>query len=403
LKTVEEQEPKAKKAERSHGVADPERIRKEEKMKFSLPRSRFLSVLTNVATAVPNRTTLPVLGNFLISAADGKVKVSATDLDIAVTSVVPANVAKAGAVTVPARLLDSLVRELPETSIEISSHDNRVEVKADKGSYRLGGMSADEFPRIPESSPAKLIRVPGPDLVGLIQRVRFATSRDETRPVLGGILWQTSGDMMTMVATDGHRLAKVSVANKKLKGMHDDVIVPPKALELVEKLVGGDETKEVGILFGDKNIIFDLGDTVISSRIIEGPYPDYEQVIPKGNDKKLKINRPAFMSALKRVGLLSNSLTHQVKLSLRKSSLELSSHNPDVAGEAKETLSAGYEGEELELGYNANYVLDILKQLEGEDALFQLGSNLSAGIITDGAKKNGTDYFYLLMPLRLAD
>jgi len=171
----------------------------------------------------------------------------------------------------------------------------------------------------------------------------------------------------------------------------------------VEKLVGGDETKEVGILFGDKNIIFDLGDTVISSRIIEGPYPDYEQVIPKGNDKKLKINRPAFMSALKRVGLLSNSLTHQVKLSLRKSSLELSSHNPDVAGEAKETLSAGYEGEELELGYNANYVLDILKQLEGEDALFQLGSNLSAGIITDGAKKNGTDYFYLLMPLRLAD
>ncbi len=394
MKQVEELEPKTKKTEYSQ---------REDKMKFSLPRNKFLTVLTNVAAAVPNRTTLPVLGNFLISAADGKVKVSATDLDIAVTSVVPANVTKPGAVTVPARLLDNLVRELPETNIEILSNENRVEVKADKGSYRLGGMSADEFPRIPESSPAKLIRVPGPDLVGLIQRVRFAVSRDETRPVLGGILWQTSGDVMTMVATDGHRLAKVSVANKKLKGMHEDVIVPPKALELVEKAVGEDETKEVGILFGDKNIIFDLGDTVISSRIIEGPYPDYEQVIPKGNDKKLKINRPALMSALKRVVLLSNSMTHQVKMSLRKSSLELSSHNPDVAGEAKETLSAGYEGEELELGYNANYVLDILKQLEGEEAFFQLGSNLSAGIITDSAKKNGADYFYLLMPLRLAD
>jgi len=372
-------------------------------MKFSLPRSKFLSALANVSTAVPNRTTLPILGNFLLSASDGKVKISATDLDIAVTSVIPANVAKAGAVTVPARLLDGLVRELPETTIEIIAHDNRVEVKADKGTYKLGGMSADEFPRLPESSPAKLIRVPGEDMVGLIQKTRFAASRDETRPVLGGILWQTSGDNMNMVATDGHRLAKMSVTNKKLKGLHEDVIVPPKGLELVEKLVGEDETKEVGILFGDKNIIFDLGDTVISSRIIEGPYPDYEQVIPKGNDKKMRINRPAFISALKRVVLLSNSLTHQVKLSLRKSSLELSSQNPDVAGEAKETLSVNYEGEDLELGYNANYVLDVLKQLEGEEALFQLGSNLSAGIITDTAKKNGSDYFYLLMPLRLAD
>lgn len=372
-------------------------------MKISLPRNKFLSALTNVSAAVPNRTTLPILGNFLLSAADGKVKISATDLDIAVTSVMAANVTKPGAVAVPARLLDGLVRELPETNVEISAHDNRVEVKADKGVYKLGGMSADEFPRIPESTPAKLIRVPGQDLVTLIQKTRFAVSRDETRPVLSGILWQTSGDMMTMVATDGHRLARMSVVNKKLKGLNDDVIVPPKGLELVEKLVGEDETKEVGILFGDKNIIFDLGDTVISSRLIEGPYPDYEQVIPKGNDKKLKVNRPAFMSALRRVGLLSNSLTHQVKISLRKSSLELSSHNPDVAGEAKETLPAGYEGEEMELGYNANYVLDILKQLEGEDAMFQLGSPLSAGIISDGAKKNGNDYFYLLMPLRLAD
>lgn len=372
-------------------------------MKFSLPRSKFLNAITNVSAAVPNRTTLPILGNFLLSAADGKIKISATDLDIGVSTSVAANVTKPGAVTVPARLLDSLVRELPETNIEIIAHDNRVEVKADKGSYKLGGMPADEFPRLPESSPAKLIRIPGGDMINLVRRTRFAVSRDETRPVLTGVLWQTSGDMMTMVATDGHRLAKMSVVNKKLKGLHDDVIVPPKALELVEKLVGEDESKEVGILFGEKNIIFDLGDTVISSRIIEGPYPDYEQVIPKGNDKKLRLNRPALMSALKRVGLLSNSLTHQVKLSLRKSSLELSAHNPDFAGEAKESLSAGYESEDMELGYNAGYVLDILKQLEGEEVVFQLGSPLSAGIVADTVKKNGSDYFYLLMPLRLAD
>ena len=372
-------------------------------MKFSLPRSKFLNAITNVTSAVPNRTTLPILGNFLLSTSDGKVKISATDLDIGVSTMVPANVAKQGAVTVPARLLDSLVRELPETNIEIIAHDNRVEVKADKGSYKLGGMPADEFPRLPESSPAKLIRIPGEDMINLIRRTRFAASRDDTRPVLTGILWQTSGDMMTMVATDGHRLAKMSVVNKKLKGLHDDVIVPPKGLELVEKLVSEDESREVGVLFGEKNIIFDLGDTVISSRLIEGPYPDYDQVIPKGNDKKLRLNRPAFMSALKRVGLLSNSLTHQVKISLRKSSVELSAHNPDFAGEAKETLSAGYEGEEMELGYNAGYVLDILKQLEGEEVLFNLGSPLSAGIIADTVKKNGSDYFYLLMPLRLAD
>src|SRR5574339_653872 len=146
-------------------------------MKFSLPRNKFLNAITNVSSAVPNRTTLPILGNFLLSTADGKVKISATDLDIGVSTTVPANVTKAGAVTVPARLLDNLVRVLPETNIELIAHDNRVEVKADKGSYKLRGMPADECPRLRESSPAKLIRIPGEDMINLIRRTRFAASR----------------------------------------------------------------------------------------------------------------------------------------------------------------------------------------------------------------------------------
>ena len=206
---------------------------------------------------------------------------------------------------------------------------------------------------------------------------------------------------MQMVATDGHRLAKMAVANTRLKGMYDDVIIPPKVLNLIPKFVT-DSEQEVGIIFGENNIIFNIGDIVLTSRLIEGPYPNFEQVIPATNDKKLTIHKEELASAVRRVSILSNQLTHQVKFSAKDSKLELSTANADVGGEGKETLSCDFQGEDIEIGYNANYLIDILQKIDDDEAIFELSTPIAAGVIY-GPQVPKEDYLCLVMPLRLAE
>jgi DNA polymerase-3 subunit beta len=241
----------------------------------------------------------------------------------------------------------------------------------------------------------------------MIQKTVFAASTDETRPALNGVLWQTSGKSMQMVATDGHRLAKVSQKNNKLKGLHDDIIIPPKVLNLLVKLLAdsakGGEEKEIGVIFGENNIIFNLDDSIIASRLIEGPYPNFEQVIPKDNDKKLIVNKDLLTSTIRRVSILANTLTHQIKFSFKKDTLELSSANFDLGGEAKESLVCDYTAEPMDIGYNASYVMDVLKQIDGDEVILDLGTPVSAAMIYSSEKKEGEECLYLLMPLRLAE
>jgi len=338
----------------------------------------------------------------LLEASNSRLKIAATDLDVSVITTTPIGSTKKGAITIPARTFYDILRELPESDVEIHVTENRMELKAERGNYKLSGIPADEYPKLPEVNLAKEIKIPGSDLVKMIRKTIFAVSTDETRPALNGVLWQTSGKSMQMVATDGHRLAKMSLKNTKLKGLHEDIIIPPKVLNLLIKLLG-DEEKEIGIVFEENSILLDLGDTVLSSRLIEGPYPNFEQVIPKDNDKKLVVNREFLSGAVRRMSILANTLTHQVKFSLKKDNLELSAVNFDLGGEAKESLPCDYTGEPMDIGYNASYVLDILKQLEGDEVVFELGSPVSAGKIYSSEKKEGEDYLCLLMPLRLAE
>jgi DNA polymerase-3 subunit beta len=235
----------------------------------------------------------------------------------------------------------------------------------------------------------------------MIRKVSFACSDDETRPALNGVLWQTKGDRMRMVATDGHRLARMAMENKKLKGLNDDVIIPPKALNLIPKFLSA-ETEEVGVIFGENNIIFDLGDIILTSRLIDGPYPNFEQVIPTNCDKKIMIDKEDLAGAVRRVSILSNSLTRQVKFSLKGSQLTLSTANADVGGEGKETLECDYTGENIELGYNAGYVTEIVNKIDAEEIVLELGSAVSAGVLYS-PKTSKEDYLCLIMPLRLAE
>ncbi len=370
-------------------------------MKFALPKSRLFNYLQHVLQVVPSKSTLPILTNILIEALDNKIKISATDLDISITASIDCTVIKKGSTSIPARILFDIIKELPESDISFEATSSRVEIKIPNGSYKIASVAPDEFPKLPAVNTKKEIKISGSDLAKMVSKTTFACSDDETRPALNGVLWQTKGDKMLMVATDGHRLAKMSVENKKLKGLYDDVIVPPKVLNLIPKFIG-DTDKEIGIIFGENNIIFNMDDIVLTSRLIDGPYPNFEQVIPASSDKKMRVSKDDLSRAVKRVSILSNSLTHQVKFTLKDASLTLSTTNADVGGEGKESLECDYNGDELELGYNAIYVNDILNKMDADEVIFELSSSVAAGIIYTPSTPR-EDFLCLIMPLRLAD
>ena len=370
-------------------------------MKFSVPKSRLSGYLQYVLQVVPTKSTLPILTNVLIEALEGKIKLSATDLDISISTSVECIVTKKGSISMPARILFEIIKELPESEVVFETSGTRVEIKIPNGSYRIGTVAAEDFPKLPAVNTKKEINISGADLVRMIRKTTFACSDDETRPALNGVLWQTKGDKMQMVATDGHRLAKFAVENPKLKGLYEDVIVPPKVLDIIPKLLSG-ESGEVGIIFGENNIIFDLGDIILSSRLIEGPYPNLDQVIPLDSDKKMTISKNDLASAVRRVSILSNALTHQVKFSLKENTLTLSTANADMAGEGQEVLECDYIGEEIELGYNATYIADVLGKIDGDEVVFELSSPVAA-VLAYSPEVPKEDFLCLVMPLRLAD
>lgn len=370
-------------------------------MKFTISQSVLNGYLQSVLLVAPAKPALPILSNLMIEALDGKLKISATDLDRSITAVVDCNVSRKGTIAAPARILHDIVRELPESDIDFELTGSRLEMKVPNGSYKISTVSVEDYPTLPAINLKKQIKVAAKDLAHMIQRVTFACSTDETRPALNGALWQTKGDKMVMVATDGHRLSRVAVANSKLKGMHDDIIVPPKALNLIVKFAGETQS-DIGVIFGESNISFNIGDIVLTTRLIEGPYPNYEQVIPQNNTAKMRVNRLELAGAVRRVAILSSSLTQQVRFSIKGSKLQLSSANTDVGGEAQETIACDYQGDPLELGYKASYVLDVLEKIEKEDVIFDLESPIAAGVIY-GADTDKDEFLCLIMPLRLAE
>jgi DNA polymerase III subunit beta len=370
-------------------------------MKFSLPKSKLAGCLQSVLQVVPSKSTLPILTNLLIEALDNKLKVSATDLDMSITGTVDCEVAKKGSTALPARILFDIVKELPEGEITIESVNSRIEVRIANGSYKIASVSPDDFPKLPAVNTKKEIKVDAEQLSRMIRKTTFACSTDETRPALNGVLWQTKGEKMQMVATDGHRLAKTAVENTRLKGMSEDIIVPPKVLNLIPKFIESPST-EIGIIFGENNIIFNLGNTVLTSRLIEGPYPNFEQVIPSSNDKQLRVSKADLGGAVRRVSILSNALTHQVKFGLKKGRLTLSTSNADVGGEGVEAIECDYSAEPVDIGYNATYVSEILSKIDSDEVVFELSSPVAAGIVY-GTDVSKNDFLCLIMPLRLAE
>ncbi len=376
-------------------------------MKFNCTRSELANVLAPVLSVVPAKSTLPILSHVYLKSDHLKntLQLSATDLDLSLSAEIETPVSKDGAITVPARTLAELVREIPEGTIDFEVIGGRLELRFKHGHHIIAGTSADEFPSLPEVNLKKAIRLPASDLVRMIRKTIFAVSKDETRPALNGVLWETQGESMVMVATDGHRMAKIERPNTRLAGVGGDLIIPPKILDLVVKF--SKETEEIGVVLSEKHVIFDLGRMVLTSRLIEGPYPNYRQVIPKETTKRFSVDRDTLFGTVRRVSILSNALTHQVRFSFKEGELELRTANADLGAEAKESLEGDYTGDPMDAGYNATYLLDILKQIDSPRVQLDLNSSSSAALVRPIAESDSEsaseDYLCLIMPLRLSE
>ncbi len=392
-------------------------------MKVSIEKAELLKGIQAVIDIVPSKTALPVLSNILIDAKNGRdVCLSATDLNISITCKLSATIEDAGATTVPARKFSEIVRELPEELLSLTAEEGRVTLQRQSGSvgtYALMSVPADDFPDLPseiegleiaflsdEDEDSQNASADSNVLSEMISKTIFAVSRDETRPVLTGVLWQIGNGRMTMVATDGHRLVKYSRIQEGLPDHNREAIVPPRALNHVVKLMGGGIDLQK-VQLGQSHVLFSLGDedsediVQIFSRLIEGPYVDYEQVIPQNNGKRLRVSNSQLLPAVRRVSILASAQTHQLRLELQKNQLALSATSQEIGGAARESMGVEYDSDEMTIGYNSGYLQDVLRRINCDEVLFELDSAVAAGIIRPGEQREGEDYLCLLMPLRL--
>jgi DNA polymerase III subunit beta len=368
-------------------------------MKFTITRENLQQGLAAVGASIPTRTTLPVLSNILMEAGPEGVRLSGTDLDIAVTLLVPAEVEEPGAITVPAKKLQELARELPEQPARITTTGERFELVCGKATFRLNGMPRDEFPTFPQVDFSSSWRISSSLMSTMIERTSFAVSTEESRPILNGVLWQLADREMRMVATNGHRLAKLSVPVEAGDAPHADLILPPKALAQVQRLFSGDEDIEVAR--SENHLGFRQAAVQVYTRLIEGPYPNYEQVIPRDNDRIAIADKETLTRSLRRMAVVASDQTHRVRLSFVGRTLRLSVETPDL-GDAHEELEVDYDGEALDIGFNANYLLEVLRYMPNDEVRLSFKAPERAATIEPTNDETGS-YLCLIMPLRLLE
>ncbi len=372
-------------------------------MRVVLERSNLLKSLGHVHRVVERRNTIPILSNVLLTANAASLEMKATDLDLEMTEATAAKVERAGATTVPAHLLYEIVRKLPdgaEVMLKADEDGTSMSVISGRSSFRLQCLPQSDFPALTAGSFSHIFRLEAETLKKLIEKTQFAISTEETRYYLNGIFLHThdaSGKLkLRSVATDGHRLARAEVdAPAGSEGM-PGIIIPRKTVSELQKLVD-DPDVAVTTELSETKIRFTIGSVVLTSKLIDGTFPDYQRVIPTGNDKQLVIDRQSFAQAVDRVSTISSERGRAVKLSIADGQVTLAVNNPD-SGSATEELPADYSSEPLEIGFNARYLLDVAAQLTGTDAKFMLADAGSPTLIHD---TNDEQALYVLMPMRV--
>ena len=372
-------------------------------MRVTLERSNLLKSLNHVHRVVERRNTIPILSNVLLRGEGASLEMKATDLDLEITEATAAMVEQAGSTTVPAHLLYDIVRKLPDGSevlLATQPDGGTMTVASGRSKFSLQCLPETDFPDLTAGTFSHTFRLPSTELKMLIDRTQFAISTEETRYYLNGIFMhtiETDGALkLRAVATDGHRLARADVnAPAGSEGM-PGIIIPRKAVGELQKLVDNPDIS-VTVEVSDAKIRFTIGSVVMTSKLIDGTFPDYQRVIPSANDKELTVDCQSFAQAVDRVSTISSERGRAVKLALAAGQMTLTVNNPD-SGSATEELAVGYDNDPLEIGFNAKYLLDITNQLNGTDAVFLLADPGSPTLVRDTA---GDDALYVLMPMRV--
>src|SRR5215472_11247045 len=372
-------------------------------MKLTIERAAFLKALGHVQSVVERRTTIPILSNVLLRAEPGRLALSATDMDLEIVERVPAQIEREGRTTAPAHTLYDIVRKLREGSqieIETSGERNAIVLRSGRSTFTLACLPPEDYPLMTGGELPHSFTLQASELKTLIDRTRFAISTEETRYYLNGIFLHAakSGDtpVLRAVATDGHRLARVEMVLPEGGAGMPGVIVPRKTVSELRKLI--DETdQEIAIALSDTKIRFSFGDAVLTSKLIDGTFPDYDRVIPTGNDKVLEVNCKEFAEAVDRVSTISTEKSRAVKLSVDRGTLTLSATSPEN-GTATEEIEVRYGAGAIEIGFNSRYLLDITDQIAGEGAVLEMADAASPTIVHDRA---GTSALYVVMPMRV--
>jgi DNA polymerase-3 subunit beta len=362
-------------------------------MKFKVEKEALLNGIQIVQNVITTKSALPILSHVLIETQQDTLRLTATDLDIGISCVIPVDIQEQGAITIPAKRFNDIIRELPGEDVSITTKKNNlVTIETQNCLFKIMGLAREEFPKLPEFKDKEVITLEQEVLKQMLALTSFAASFDETRYILNGILFRINKNILTLVATDGKRLA---IIDKKINQAIDkdvSIIVPIKTIHELNRNLK--DEGQVSVVLGTNQVMFGLDKVVVISRLIEGEFPDYKQVIPPPSENKIKVDRTQFLLAVKRAALLSTPDYQAVKFEVFKNKLAVSKSTPDI-GESHEEVAIEYQGKEMVIGFNPNYLVDVLKNLNIDSIELELVDGEKPGVI----RTNG--YVYIVLPMRL--
>ena len=370
-------------------------------MKFIVNSSTLLKELQKLNGVISTSNTLPILDNFLFEIEDGKIKIIASDLETTMISEITTESSSNGQITIPSKILIDTLKTFSNQPLTflVDEDTKGIEISSENGNYKLAGQDAKEFPKVPELTSSSSFLIPSTVLLNAINKTLFASGNDELRPVMSGVFCELSEESITFVATDAHKLVK-HTRSKISSNSNSSFILPKKPLSLLKNNIDNDS--EINVEFNETNVRFLLDNITLICRLIDGKYPNYDAVIPKDNPNKLVINKDEILNSIKRVSIYASKTTHQIRLKIAGSQLQITSEDLDFANKAEERLTCSYEGEDIEIGFNSRFVIDMLNNIGSDQICLEMSAPNRAGIILplDGQEEN-EDTLMLVMPVML--
>ena len=372
-------------------------------MKFIVSSAALLKELNNINGVITTNPVVPILENFLFEIEDGKLIITASDLQTSMITELEVEAKESGSIAVPARILLETLKNLPEQPVTFSLDEETysIEISSDNGRYRLAGENSTDFPKIPEVTDGYTVDISTAALSSAISNSIIATSNDELRPAMTGVYINLSPTNTTFVATDGHRLIRYRRVDVVSEGEHA-IIVPRKALNLLNTTLPS-ENSNVTVEFNMANAFFHFNNIKMICRLIDERFPDYENVIPSESDNHMSIGRLELLNSLKRISIYANKTTNQVRLKITGSELQISAEDLDFSNEANERLSCEHDGEDIEIGFNARFMMEMISNLESKEITLQLSEPNRAGLIVPKEKNDNEDILMLVMPVMLSN